>query len=195
MLTDRDTRLLTCLTHQLKVLTLDQVAEMWFRGVQQAARRRLEELREAGFVTVPRLPVEPLPEIAEPLATWEPGQEEPDFGAVVTVARARWTEPATLVPVVMATQKAARLSGGKVRTARLSELSHDRALAQVYRLKGCPPVDQWRGEAVFPKVKGCVPDSFCEGVAIDFVGKSYGAEDLVALHESLAGKGIPYELW
>lgn len=195
MLTDRDTRLLTVLTHQLKLLTGDQIADIFFGGVRQSAHRRLEELREAGFVTLPRLPVEPLPEITEPLACWEPGQARPDFAAVVTVARARWTEPASLVPVVQATRMAALLTGGRVRTARLSELSHDRALAEVYRLKGCPPVDQWRGEAVFPKVKGCVPDSFCEGVAIDFVGKSYGAEDLAVLHESLAGKGIPYELW
>lgn len=195
MLTDRDTRILTCLTHQLKLLVADQVAEVWFGGVRQAARRRLEELMKAGFVTVSRLPVEPLPEIEEPLATWEPGQEEPDFAAVVTVARARWTEPASLVPVVQATTKAARLTGGKVRTARLSELSHDRALAEVYRLKGCPGAGEWRGEAVFPRVKGCVPDAFSDGAGIDFVGKSYGAEDLAALHESLAGKGIPYELW
>src|SRR5262249_39688511 len=157
-------RILTTLTTQLKLLAADQVADCFFGGCRQSAHRRLEDLRKEGLVVCANLPVEPLPTITEPLATWKPGQALPELAPVITLAQSRWKEPASFVRVVQATKKAAVITGGKVRAARLSELSHDRALARVFQVKGMP--DDWRGEAIFPRTrKGCVPDAYHGGTA------------------------------
>src|SRR5262245_40495344 len=195
MLTQRDLRILTTLTTQLKLLAADQVADFFFGGCRQSAHRRLEELRKAGFVVCANLPVEPLPPITEPLANWKPGQELPEIAPVITVARSRWTQAASFLRVVQATRKAALITGGKVRAARLSELSHDRALAKVWQTKGCP--EDWRGEAIFPRRKGCVPDALCgsPAVAVDFIGKSYTLDDVEALAADLGNREISFELW
>ena len=65
---------------------------------------------------------------------------------------------------------------------RLSETSHDAALAEVYFLQPEERRVRWRGEAVFTaEGEGKRPDAWVGEVAIDWLGESYSLAKVEAL--------------
>lgn len=133
---DRDRRILDTLTARVRLLSLSQIARVFWSGVRDprvAARKRLAVLERTGFLE--RLNVLARPELPlpAPVAKWAPGEAPPNFGAVAYQVQARWEQAPTPTTVVVATARAGHWCGGQGgRRPRTSEITHDLHLAAVY---------------------------------------------------------------
>ena len=206
LISQRDHEILSALTHRVRVLSLQQVAQAWWPGVATAlrsARRRLEELASAEFVEILTLMVHPELPLTDPLVTWQPRLDPPDFDLLAERTRHRWTRPVIALPVVIATEAAARRFGGSGgRRPRPSEATHDVHVAAVYlRMRSELPTRaaSWISEARLPKGKGVgIPDALVQDgryrTAIEFGGE-YSRPKLVKFHQNCADRRYGYEIW
>jgi hypothetical protein len=142
-----------------------------------------------------------------PLATWEPGDEEPDFGRISYLLKTRFKAPARAKTVVIATAEAAkRLGGHGGRRPRRSEATHDLGLAAVYLhfLATAPRrAANWiseagltrRGEGRHSKLADAlVTGSNGPGTVIEFGGE-YSKAKLAEFHADCEERQRRYELW
>ncbi len=208
VLTRRDHDLLQALCQRVRLFSQRQVADDFWDGALPNARRRLKQLSTNGLVTRMTVQARAVPVLESPLATWRPGDSEPDFGQVAYRCQSRWRRrPTRPCSAWIATEKAAQIYGG-VRRGELknsTQATHDLGVAAVWlRLRKIAPqwADAWRGEDILAQTRigEKLPDAFIvdsqEQVAwvIEF-GGGYDSDRVRAFHEDCASRNLPYHLW
>src|SRR5262245_43687409 len=89
-LTQRDEEMILALCQRVRLFNLRQVAEHWWRSETANARRRLKQLVEAGLIHRIEVGARTLPELTQPVLTWRPGSDSPDFDAAAYQLQRRW---------------------------------------------------------------------------------------------------------
>jgi len=206
--TRRDQEFLQALCLKVRLFGQRQIADGFFEGALANARRRLKQLAANGLLTRMTVQARAVPALESPLASWRPGDSEPEFGQVAYRCQSRWRQrPTRPCCVWIATEKAAQIYGG-VRRGELknpTQATHDLGVAAVWlRLRHVAPqwATAWRGEDLMAQTRigEKLPDAFIidaqEQVAwvIEF-GGGYDAERVRAFHEDCAQRGLPYHLW
>lgn len=207
-LSDRDTEIVKCLVQKVRLLSQRQLAQHWFDGDPANMRRRMSRLVEHDLVARLTVQARPLPELAQPLASWRIGDAAPDVGQVAHRCQSRWHRRAIRSCACwIATEKAAQLYGG-VRRGELkqpTQATHDLGVAEVWlRLRAVAPewADAWRSEDLLAHTRRGekVPDAFIVGGedevlwVVEF-GGGYDAPRVAAFHQDCAERGLPYQLW
>ncbi|RIK67132.1 MAG: hypothetical protein DCC65_07895 [Planctomycetota bacterium] len=205
----RDRDILDALTLRVRVLSIPQIARIWFGTVTEPTRqatRRIEALAQAGLVEQASVPVRPELALERPLVKWSPGKTEPVFERLATILDARWRGPAKLMRLVIASRKAGHARGGSGgRWPRRSEVSHDVTLAGLYlawRYGARESGAEWISEARLRQEgfgdRHRLPDAMIRAAAdrrVIELGGAYGAAKLRDFHRFCAEQGLPYELW
>lgn len=209
-LTQRDREILEILTRRVKVLTVPQIVRTWWSGTygMQSARRRIEELEEAGLVRSFTAYAHPELPMLQPVFHWTPGSPPPIFGALSYQLVSRWTEPHAPVTSLIATKKAGTAFGGYggKRPKRVEE-NHDIHLAAVFlQLRATSPalarcwiseefIRRSRPNAPGEKLPDAIvrPDGSPEKI-VDFGGE-YSPAKLESFHRWAEEKARAYEFW
>lgn len=210
-LVTRDDDILRTLALKLRLLSLEQVAALWWESTERGlvnARRRLAALMDAGMLRRLRLQTRPLPTLDAPTLAWHPGDPEPNCDAVSWCLQSRWTEPARATTVYIATKHGANQFGGRQRgeLRREFQATHDLGVSAVYlRLRAISEsaVEDWIGEDVLaPHRRGeKLPDAVLAAgpgdrprMAVEF-GGAYSAERVRRFHDYCRDERLPYQLW
>src|SRR5689334_22129737 len=115
MWTARDEELLMVLNHRVRIATMDQAGRTWWpqsRNAKADAAARIRLLAKAGFVSTYQAVAHPELPLEHPVATWRPGEEAPELGAVSYRLKQRWREPPQLMTFVIASAKSRSVFGG-----------------------------------------------------------------------------------
>jgi hypothetical protein len=142
----------------------------------------------------------------EPILSWTPGEQPPDFSRAAYRLQSRWTKPFTSVPCFMATKRAGRNSGGSGgRRSRTSEQTHDIHLASVflhYRAVSPELVPRWTSEATILERRNGGREKLPDAMVLDGAqrrviefGGAYGKEKVEGFHNYCATEDLPYEIW
>ncbi len=207
-ITSRDADLLQALVQKVRLFSQRQVADDFWEGALPNAKRRLKRLAEGNYVTRLTVQARSVPVLESPLASWRPGDSDPNFGQVAYRCQSRWRKrPVRPCTVWIATEKAAQLYGVSCRGALKNPLqaTHDLGVAAVWlRLRQAAPkwAAAWRGEDLLAhtRVGEKLPDAFIvdaqQQVAcvIEF-GGGYDSDRVKAFHEDCAQRNLPYQLW
>ncbi len=205
-MTERDEAILDTLTRRVRVLSVGQVAAMWWTTGTAAAKARLRDLEAQGWLLLVNLLAEPVPDLHAPVATWKPGQPQPDFGPLSYRLRSRWTQPACPVLAAVATKQAGNRYAGKGgRVPRPSEATHDLCLSAVYLklLREDPRrAGRWISEArLYERGEGRdgrLPDAAIvtrAGTTVIEFGGAYATAKVADFHNFCADRSWGYELW
>lgn len=207
-LTDRDTEIVQCLVQKVRLVSQRQLAHHWWEGDLANMRRRMNQLVDCDLVARVSVQARAIPELNQPLASWQQGDSVPDFGQVAFRCQDRWRQRA-LRPCTtwIATEKAAQLYGGMRRgeLKQPTQATHDLGVAAVWlRLRSVAPewAEAWRSEDLLAHTRRGekLPDAFIVGTdeqvlwVIEF-GGGYNAERVAAFHQDCAQRGLPYQLW
>ena len=200
--------ILKALAVRVRLLSMEQVAT-WWNGASPsaAARRRMNQLRDAGYVQASHVVAEPSLELRAPLVAWAPGQPDPDCLAVSHTLCTRWPDcPSSSTTVYRATQMTNNRLGGPARIKPLSDdqITHDLHVSSVFLhfLRTTPELaDCWLGEDVLGlagyRLKD--PDAIVRHpdgseLVIEFGGR-YGVERVRDFHDDCVKRGRAYQLW
>jgi len=187
--TERDDSVLETLATKVRVLTLDQIAAVWWplsAGPRSDARKRLGKLPvHMHTALVSRTPTR------EPVFRWSPDRPEPvNFERLAYRLRKRWDTPRPTVVVSVVGR----------RPVRATALTHDIHVSAIYLEHYYPDfADRCIHEDVLPPAATERPDAIVRGGAPDGTdliiehGGSYSAAKLRAKHD--AYKHSYYELW
>lgn len=207
----RDNALLDTLVHRVRVLSVDQIAAMWWPDTgqpHQFAQRCLRRLERAALIVRQTVLTEPPLRLSGPVVNWAPGHSTPNFAAVSYALQSRWQGcvPSPM-PVVAATRKAIHQYGGHGLGGLRQRLqvNHDLHLAAVYllKLRQDPALPgRWVGEDQLGKAGYGIkdPDAFLLGplgqteCVVEFGGR-YDERRVRSFHEHCARFGMRYELW
>ncbi len=193
------------------MVMLTQVASTWWPNSKSSielARRRLSVLIENGLLTTATVTAAKLPEIVRPIASWSPGDLEPDLGAIAWKLQSRWIEPPRQCRAYLATSLAAKHFGGRAngKLKHQYQATHDLGLTEVYlRLRQDRPelLPYWLGEdLVAPyRLRQKLPDaiiaespSATPKLVIEF-GGSYDKQRVTNFHRDCQDRALPYEIW
>jgi hypothetical protein len=141
-----------------------------------------------------------------PLATWNPGAEQPEPRWVVARIRSRWASDAVPVEVYWATPQAANLFGSTARRLPTAfQRDHDLLLSDVYafyRQRRQDLVSRWAGEHALPKAgfRTKDPDAFLfddagQSVRVIESAGRYDLRQVQSFHDYCDEHDLPYELW
>jgi hypothetical protein len=206
--TPRDLQILDGLLRAARVFSLRQVSDHWWNGDFANARRRLKQLAQDELLQPITLAARPLPPLESPVVSWQPGREEPDFGAVSYQLTSRWQGRAVRTMAgFLATEKAGQILGGKGRSALPHPLqaTHDLGVAAIwlhFRLRVPTWAAAWRGEDLMAGSQSGqkLPDAFLVdgndrtfGV-IEF-GGSYDIHRVRDFHQHCFSHSLPYQIW
>lgn len=205
---NRDAEILQCLVQKVRLLSQRQLALHWWEGDLANMRRRMKQMVDSDLVCRVTVQARAIPELAQPLAKWEPGDAAPNFGQVAFRCQDRWRQRAVRPCIAwVATEKSAQLYGGKRHGGlkQPTQATHDLGVAAVWlRLRSVAPLwaEAWRGEDLLAhtRVGEKLPDAFIvdhsEQVSwvIEF-GGGYDAERVEAFHHDCAQRDLPYQLW
>ena len=206
--TERDREILDTLVRKVRLFSQRQLADHFWNRSLANARRRMKWLAENSLVEQLQVQARVTPSLNAPIATWQPGQILPVFGAIAHACQQRWKRRPTQSCVAwIATEKAAQLFGG-VRRGEFKnpvQATHDLGVAAVWlRQREIAPrfAKAWRGEDLLAHTRRGekLPDAFIvneEGTVtwvIEF-GGGYDADRVQAFHEDCASRGLPYQLW
>lgn len=206
--TDRDLDIVETLTRRVRLLTIEQIARIWWpaRGTIRVVRRRLKHLIDGRLLQRTVVNAHPSLPVTAPLAAWHPGDTLPDLEHVSVKARKRWTEAAVPTDVYFATRLAANLFGsGAGRLPDFNHRDHDLLFGQVYALYRTSRTDEagmWIGEDALSKAGYRIkdPDAFLVNAAgqrlrvIESTGR-YNVRQVESFHEYCADRELSYELW
>ena len=207
-LTERDIEIVSALSQKVRLFSQRQIAEAWWPDQLPNARRRLKRLAASGFLVRLTVQSRPLPAIEKPLASWQPNQAAPDFGATAYQCRQRWSQiPVRPCSAWIVSEQGAQAFGG-VRRGELklaTQATHDLGVAAVWlrlRLVAPPLSEAWRSEDLFAQSRRGekLPDAFLVDAAgnvawvLEF-GGGYDAARVEAFHVDCAARNLPYQLW
>lgn len=206
-LTKRDEAVLSTLSLKVHLASLSQIAAEWWgesSAPERAARARLRQLENAGWLLRKRVNIHPLLSLEEPILVWSPSKAEPNFGAVSYQLRKRWTMPLQLTTAFIASRKTANQYGGfggkfKHRT----QLTHDLHLAELYFAmiaEDAGVSKRWSGEEERASDGEKLPDAVLlnESGEVDEViefGGQYDRRRVEEFHRYCKVKGFRYQLW
>lgn len=206
--TERDLDLLETLTLKVPMLTVPQIAELWWPGTcsQRAPRHRLALLMKSGWIERHVVNAHRSHGALRLLFAWKPGDEAPDAERISCESRAVCYEPSRPTEVCVAAPRAACLLGSTVRGLPPLELrDHDLRLAvvHVHYKKTWPRLARlWIGRHARPKAGYRLKDAdalLCNGNGrplrvIQAAGR-WNAARVESFHEYCADSDLPYELW
>ena len=210
-LTERDTEILTALSCSVRMMTLEQMSSHWWttcRNPSKISERRLTTLLNQGLLATARVLAADLPTIDAPVASWFPGQVEPDLGSIAWQLQSRWKTQPKPVRVYLATTQTSNLLGGKAcgRIKNQFHASHDLGVSQVYlRIRETRPqlIPFWVGEdqlAPYRKQQK-LPDAIIANsttatpkLVVEF-GGAYDKERVTEFHRDCEQRAVPYEIW
>lgn len=205
----RDEEILCALTDKVRLLSLGQIARVWWTiEAQQTARRRLRKLEDVGLLERARVLANPMTELARPLFAWKPGRAEPDVDALAYTLATRWdSAPPRLTTVYFATQAAVERNDGCQAGffAHPDDATHDLHVSELYLqlvTKHPELALFWRSEDELPEPElyGFKPDAALikdDGrtrLFIEFGGR-YKASRLTKIHRYCEKREVPYDLW
>lgn len=169
------------------------------------ARRRLNRLTDGRFLSRLTAWASAIPEITEPLCVWNPGDREPDFGALAYAAKRRWDKrPIRRQTIYTASEKLLRMYGMPSRSPlKLHQATHDLALNDVcHYCRTNWPEYQFIGEEVFAPTRGHgegVEDAQLvdgdEIIAVIEHAGSYRKDRIIHFHDHVAERGLSYMLF
>ncbi len=208
-LTRRDLEILDALSLRVRLISLGMLADYWWPRVStplRTAAARMAALQRAGLIERKRVVVRPLPMLAMPVASWRQGERAPDFAEVSQELRCRWTQPARMTRVYVATVATLQAFGREKKPFAVTQATHDLGMAEVYlsmrrtwQRRGL----KFIGEDVFGKageegVKD--PDGFLlneagERVEATEFGGRYGKQRLKEFHEHCQFVQLDYVMW
>jgi len=210
IITNRDDEILDALSLRVRLLSLGQIAAMWWSDTptgQRNARKRMRKLGAAGVLRSLRVLARPLPPLELPVATWRPRKPAPCFGAVAWRLQSRWSEQPCLTTVYIATRSCANFYGGRRRGELTHEFqaTHDLAVAELYlALKKKTPqkAELWYGEDVLRRqFRTKQPDAVIADspttkprLVVEF-GGAYDAPRIAGFHRHCKTMKLPYEIW
>lgn len=207
-LTQRDLDLLETLTCRVSILSARQATELcWPTACKpNRARRRLRLLAKSGLIKRYIINVHPPLPVNRPLFRWRPGMAAPDADRISTEARARWSQPARPVEVLVASPHAANMLGSNARNLPPAERrDHALRLAAVYlhyRTTLPTLAGLWVGEHALPKPQRGT--KVLNAVLHDENGRTlrgiqtagrWNRDQVESFHEHCVDCGLPYELW
>lgn len=206
--TSRDHELLLALSQKVRLFSQRQVADEFWEGALPNARRRLKSLAASELLVPMTVQARAVPVLESPLASWRPGDSEPDFGQVAYRCQSRWRKrPVRPCIAWLASEKSAQLYGGVSRgeLKNSTQATHDLGVAAVWlRLRQVAPewAAAWRGEDLLAHTRAGekLPDAFIvdsqERVAwvIEF-GGGYDSDRVKEFHEDCRHRSLPYQLW
>ena len=169
----------------------------------------MAELAARNFVERRRINIHPELPLSHPVMIWNPGDQEPDFGAVSYQLKARWGQPLLLTTFYTATKQTARhfgappSAGGPLK--RPHQATHELHVSALYlkTLRVDPAAanawtldhqltrerrKQKRPDAVLKNTDGS------DRIALEF-GGAYDARRVRLFHEDCLARSLPYELW
>lgn len=208
---ERNESILDALALRIHVLSLDQIARTWF-GEQarpaEGARRLMERLVKSGLAAAKREYSYPMLPLTGPILAWNPGQAEPDLGAIAYALQSRWPDtPSRIVEVYTSTpQLANRLGGFDGRLRHRDQVTHDLHVSEIYlRLYQTNPdlACQWMGEELRKSGQEYgekLPDAVIADEsghpvrAIEFGGR-YPKKRVQAFFEHCVQRNLAFELW
>jgi hypothetical protein len=206
--TVRDLDIVETLTRRVRLLSVEQIAHIWWPGAktQRIAQRRLRRLVAANLIDLTVVNVHPPADQIRPLAAWSPGEDDPDPDSIASKAQSRWLAPAVPQEVCTATRLAANLFGSTAgRLPAVNHRDHDLLLGEVYvayRVERPEEATCWVGEDALPKAGYRVkdPDAFlvdAQGEVLRVIESAgrYSARQVWSFHAYCFECSLPYELW
>ena len=208
--TSRDIDILETLALKVRVLSVIQIASVWWplsKYSKLDAKKRVRRLTKAGYIERYQVNTHPMIEMSKPIFSWRPQVVKPDFSAIAWKLKKRWSEPAVPTWVYVASKKTANLFGtnsGKLK--RPEQTTHDLHLTEVYlkfRRNRPKLAAAWVGEDSFKMAGYGVkdPDAFIVkprtnhvAAVIEFGGK-YSSSRVEGFHNYCVERVFPYELW
>lgn len=192
---------------RVPLLTVAQVARTWFAGAARETTRAIARLNGAAWLHVFPVKVHPELPLSAPVASWDPGTPVPRFGAVASMLSSRWSDVETQTQVVVASQRAEAVFGGKAgHLTQRDAINHDIHLATLYlRLltsdPECTP-RAWTPEWELPPArKGeILPDAVLRDDGgkvyhvVEFAGR-YSAKRVAQIHRYCSARSLAYDLW
>lgn len=211
MITDRDWTIMRALTFAVRLMSLEQVARVWWSEAGDDSRLAVAEnslarLTKVGLIERLKVLAFPLPTISEPVCVWTPGGERPDFHALEYKVQQRWVGTPTYIPAFAIGHRAVKFFGvNRPKAISIGQESHDLGQAEVYIVyvsRWPKEAADWQGEESYrTERKGeKLPDAMLfdsKGEpyrVIDFAGR-YDHRRLRAFHEDQERRGLTYELW
>lgn len=170
------------------------------------SRRLLSHPQRSGLIKRLVVLARPAPVIDGPIATWQPGESEPDFHAVQYRAQKRLVQAVEAVTVFVGTDRLANAVGGSCGGKfNHHSVSHDLGVTAVflYLWRTDPNLAlAWQGEDVVASSrKGQkLPDAILfnasgePSLVIEFIG-DYPVERIRAFHVDCAKRNLPYEVY
>ena len=207
-LTLRDFDILETLTRRVRILTVLQIARVWWPTAKSQChcRRRINRLARAGLIEILNVCVHPLLPIGRPLFRWQPGAREPEAARLAIACQQRWDKPAVPLTVCVATPLSANVFGSTAcGISPLEHRNHDLRLGDVYVAYRCERpalAATWIGEHAMSRAGYRIkdPDAFlCDadgsiGFVIESAGR-YSSGQVQSFHDHCAEYDLPYELW
>lgn len=207
-MTPWETQLLETLACCLRMLSVGQIARLWWPGQSRSirnARDSVAGLKAVGWLETPTVLSRPVRPLESPLATWIPGDPAPDVVRLSRVLQRRASMAAHQTRVVTATRKTNECFGyGGLQRIKLTQVTHDLHVSEIfvrYSQLGWGGLS-WVGEDrlgdVWPLRQR--PDAVLTDheqrlrLAIEF-GGNYSAARLRRLHDATCRVGIGCEVW
>ncbi len=203
MLTEITSKIAKILATQVRVMTIQQLAEHFYanrKGPVECARRAARKLRQEGYAETWQAMVRHL-FLEGPLLAWFPGANVPEFGKLAWQNQKRWNQrfPGKTI-CLTSTPKARSEFGGTCRAPRSRELEHDVNVAQLFLhlLRQEPhAAASWQHEDSLIHTNQKRPDAVIERagqpVAIDLLGSGYSREKIAEIWKHT--RHTRFELW
>lgn len=209
-MTPREKEITAVLCNSIRVMSIFQIAQTWWSLTPWGISRTksvIKKMSDEGWLKLQQAVSRPVTALERPLVVWSPGATQANFTRLSRRLHTRASEPAEIISVVFATEKANRIFGvGKLATVKLTQMTHDLHVTEIYlnyRRRGL--AERWIGEDRFPgwwpiDVR---PDAALQNRlggltrAIEY-GGDYSSERLHELHTALSGfggVGLSYEIW
>ena len=204
----REEQILRALANDVRVFSLTQVARVWWsstRWGRSRAKAAMIELDSSGWLQVHRSLARPVYELYQPLVSWSPSDETPDFWELSRVLHRRANTAASMTTFVFASARSVAMFGrGRAPSVKLTQMTHDLQVAEVYlryRTNGLS-ARHWVSEDRLPhdwplKQRPDATVTNEEGEihrAVEY-GGDYPPSRLVEMHEGLSSIQMDYEIW
>lgn len=205
---EHDEQILRALANDVRVLSLSQVARIWWSDTPwglSRAKAAMTELDSSNWLQIHRALARPVEQLDQPLMCWSIDDSSPDFGALSRILHRRAAQAASMTTFVFAAARSVAMFGrGRAPSVKLTQMTHDLQVAEVYlryRLNGLP-ARRWASEDRLPRDWPLRerPDAALTSEsgevyrAIEY-GGDYPPRRLAALHAGFASIELDYEIW